>query len=72
MPFTAGLFWRHVGRSSENLAVDSHRQLADLAAREAKVNHIRFAVAIQHDVAGFNVPVNHACVMCVMQRIGNL
>ena len=67
VPFTSGLFGRHVGRRAQHVAFAGHRDLARLAFGQAEIHDVRLAVGIDHDVRRLQVAMNHARFVCVMQ-----
>ena len=71
VPFAAGLLGRHVGRRAQNLPFDGHRDLARLALRQAEVHDVRLAAAVDHDVAGLQVAMDHALLVGVVQGLGD-
>ena len=72
VPLAAGLLGRHVGRRAQQLSLDREGHFADFAACQAEVDDVGLAVAIHHDVAGLQIAVDHARLMRMLQRVGEL
>ena len=78
---TLELFRGHVGGGAEDLTVTGQklgfhqgiavvgRGVGDLHLGEPEVEHLEVAVAVHHDVAGFEVPVGHAAGVGRVQGI---
>ena len=72
MAFATGLFGRHVGGGAQNCAFDGHRDFAGFAFGESEIHDVRFAVGVEHNVGRFQVAVDDAGFVRVVQGFGDL
>ena len=69
--FALGLFGRHVGRRSQDIAGHRQRGLARLALGQAEVHDVRLVAGVEHDVARLQIAVDDAVLVGVMERVGH-
>ena len=67
-----GLFRRHIGGRPQNFAVHGHRDLTGLPLGQTEIHDADPTSIIEHDIAGLQVPVDHAVLMSVLHRVRKL
>ena len=65
------LFRRHIGRRTQDLPFDRHRDFAHITFGQAKVHDVRLQRRIDHDIARFQIAVDNPRVMRMIERLGN-
>jgi hypothetical protein len=66
------LLWRHVRGSAQQLTVDRHSCLGGFPFGQAKIHDVRFTSRIEHNIRWFQITVNDAVLVSVLQCVGNL
>ena len=71
MSLAARLLGRHVGRRTEHLTVHRHGHLTYFTAGQTKIHQMRLAFGVHHHVGRFQIAMDDALLVCVMQSLGN-
>ena len=66
------LFGGHISRRAEDLSLHRHRDLAGRSLGQTEIHDVWFVVRVDHDIAGFDVPVNDAGLVRVLDGAGDL
>ena len=66
------LFRRHVSGSADNCPLQRHGDLTGVSLGESKIHQVRHAIAIQNDVDGLHITVDHARLVGVFEGRSHL